>query len=87
MPYKHSRYLRIRVRKPTDFKPGSFRTQDIGRKGHSKRIAGRLKGSRKYATQAFLVNKKDVGSMPTRRLIKTVRRLYPRATISKGGAK
>jgi hypothetical protein len=87
MPYKHSRYLRIRVRKPTDFKPGSFRTQDIGRKGHSKRIAGKLKRTGKWATQNVLIKKQDIGTMSTARLLKGIKRLYPGATISHGGTR
>jgi len=57
----HSRgkYVRFRVREPTAFKTGTLRTHDVGRKGHSKRIAGRLKTSGKWATQAFLVAKRD----------------------------
>jgi hypothetical protein len=57
-----SRYHRIRVCDPKKFKAGSFRAHDIGRRGHSKRIAGRLKKSGKWATQAFLVSKTDWAS-------------------------
>jgi hypothetical protein len=52
-------YARYRIRDPGDFIPGSFRTQDIGRKGHTKRIAGRLKRSGKWATQAILIDIND----------------------------
>jgi len=53
-------YWRIRVRDPKDFEKGSFRTDDIGRKGHSLRIAGILKKSGKWATQSWLLHKDDV---------------------------
>ena len=53
------RYVRYRVRSPSLFKRTIFRTQDIGRKGHSKRIAGILKKTGTWATQAMLVTKKD----------------------------
>ena len=56
---KTTRYVRYRLRQPSSFKSGSFRTHDIGRKGHSKRIAGKLKRSGKWATQAILIAKKD----------------------------
>lgn len=62
MPYKKHftrRYVRFRIRSPRRFKRSSFRTQDIGRKGHSKRIAGRLKSTGKFATQSILVTRKD----------------------------
>ena len=52
-------YVRIRVRRPGQFIPGSFRTHDIGRVGHTKRIAGRLKRNRKWATQAILIKRED----------------------------
>jgi len=53
------RYARYRMRNPGEFIHGSFRTQDIGRLGHTKRIAGRLKSTGRWATQAILVNIKD----------------------------
>jgi len=53
------KYIRIRVRPPTAFKTGSFRTHEIGRAGHSKRIAGISRKTGKWQTQAFLINKKD----------------------------
>jgi hypothetical protein len=52
-------YARYRVRNPKRFIAGSLRTQDIGRTGHSKRIAGRLRTTGKFATQAILIAKKD----------------------------
>jgi hypothetical protein len=55
---KKGKYIRIRVRNPKKFQRGTFRTHDIGRRGHSKRIAGKLKTG-PWATQAFLVLKSD----------------------------
>jgi hypothetical protein len=52
------RYARYRIRSPKSFKKGTFRTQDIGRIGHTKRIAGILK-SGKWATQSVLVSRPD----------------------------
>lgn len=72
--HKTTRYVRYRLRNPTSFRPSSFRTHDIGRKGHSKRIAGQLKRGGRWATQAILIAKADynkgtrvkmVGGRPT----------------------
>jgi hypothetical protein len=52
------RYLRIRVRDPKLFK--TFRTDDIGRPGHSKRIAGIRKKTGKWETQSWLIDRKDL---------------------------
>jgi len=57
-PHFTKRYARYRIRSPKLFKRGTFRTHDIGRIGHSKRIAGILK-SGKWATQAILVSRPD----------------------------
>jgi len=49
-------YYRIEVRPRSSFT--TFKTQDIGRKGHTQRIAGhRASGS--WDTQAWLIGKKD----------------------------
>jgi len=53
------RYARYRIRNPKRFIRSSLRTHDIGRKGHSKRIAGRLKSTGRWATQTILVTRKD----------------------------
>jgi hypothetical protein len=53
------RYVRYRIEEPSKFRAGSFRMQDIGRKGHSKRIAGQLRKSGKWKTQAILIAKGD----------------------------
>lgn len=55
-----NKYLRIRVKNPSAFKPSSFRTHDIGRKGHSMRIAGIQRSSGKWATQSWFISKKDL---------------------------
>lgn len=48
------RYKRERVREPSLFQRGSFRTIDPGRKGGTKIIIGRLKGKKTTTTQAIL---------------------------------
>ena len=49
-------YYRIILRPKEDFT--SFRVHDVGRRGHSQRIAGRRR-SGSWSTQAWLINKKD----------------------------
>lgn len=49
-------YEQIRIIDPSEFQPDSFRTHDIGKKGYSKRIAGRLKSTGKWATQSMLIS-------------------------------
>jgi hypothetical protein len=56
-------YERHRIRNPKLFIESSFRTHDIGRKGYSKRISGRLKKSGKWATQSILISRKESPSM------------------------
>lgn len=53
------RYARYRIKEPSEFKKGSFRTHDIGRKGHAKRIAGINKKTGKYETQSVIVSRED----------------------------
>lgn len=74
-----TRFARYRVLSPRLFVTGSLRTQDVGRKGHSKRIAGRLKKSGKWATQSFLVSRKDYDkglrySLTKKKVVKQKRR-------------
>jgi hypothetical protein len=57
--HKTKRYVRYRIRDPKEFIKSSFRVHDIGRPGHSKRIAGRLKSTGEWATQAILISKED----------------------------
>lgn len=54
------RYLRIRVSSPGRFKKSTFRTDDIGRKGHSKRIAGIVRKTGKWETQSWLISRADI---------------------------
>lgn len=77
------RYLRIRVRSPGVFKEKSFRTDDIGRKGHSKRIAGIRKKTGKWATQTWLINRKDLRERDARawNLLSGVLVRYPRKKL------
>jgi len=58
-PHFTKRYARYRIRSPRRFIKSSFRTHDIGRPRHSKRIAGKLRSSGKWATQAMLITKGD----------------------------
>ena len=53
------RYERYRIRHPREFIKRSFRTHDIGKRGYSKRIAGRLKSTRKWATQSLLISHEE----------------------------
>ncbi len=49
-------YFHVEVRPKTEFR--SFRVQDVGRRGHSQRVAGRrVSGS--WATQKWLISKQD----------------------------
>jgi hypothetical protein len=48
-------FERWRVRDPSIFLPFSFRTHDVGRQGFSKRIAGKLRSTGKWATQSILI--------------------------------
>jgi len=52
-------YARYRIIDPEEFIKGSFKTMDVGRKGHTKIIRGRLKENGRWATQAILINKED----------------------------
>lgn len=82
MPYAKSKYLRIRVRNPSSFIKGSFRTHDIGRKGHSKRIAGRLKRTGQWATQNYLIKKADLGTLKGRKFVSQIKARNRRAKIN-----
>lgn len=54
-------YIRLRIMDPKLFKKSSFRTQDVGRKGHMKRITARLKVNNEWETQSWIFNKDDLG--------------------------
>ena len=56
-------YERHRILEPRFFVRGSLRTHDIGRRGYSKRIAGRLKMNRRWATQSLLISRKEPPKM------------------------
>lgn len=58
-PHITEKYVRVRVRPPESFIKGSIRTHDIGRKGYSKRLAGRMKKTGKWATQEFLIARNE----------------------------
>lgn len=51
------RYHRFRLKSPSKFQPGSFRTIDPGKPGGHKRVIGRLRGRTTTSTQAILVPK------------------------------
>jgi len=53
-------YWHIRLIHPKHFYSNTFRSHDVGRKGHAIRIAGRLKKTFRYATQAWRIAKTDV---------------------------
>jgi len=58
-PHFTKAYARYRIMEPGLFKQGSFRTQDIGRRGHSKRITAIKKSTGKWETQAILISRGD----------------------------
>ena len=49
------RQLRIRIKSPSSFFSGSFRTHDVGERGKLMRIAGKLKKTGKWATQSWVL--------------------------------
>jgi hypothetical protein len=55
--------LRIRVRAPSDFQKGSFRTQKLGVHGRLDRIAGMRKGSGEWETQSWRLNLSNYGNL------------------------
>jgi hypothetical protein len=76
MPYKthpYGKYKRYRIRSPTKFRKGTLRTHDIGRKGHSKRVAGILRGEGTWATQSILIKKGEPTSKKMRMSISRMR--------------
>jgi hypothetical protein len=54
------KYLRIRVKDPKLFVNNSFRTDDIGRKGHSMRITAINKQTGKWETQSWRLLVADI---------------------------
>ena len=55
------KHLRIKV-VPTTRKYKTYRTHDIGRAGHTKRLAGQLRTGR-WETVSYLIPKKDIRKM------------------------
>lgn len=53
-------YYFVRVESPKKFKRGTFRAQDVGRHGHTLRIAAVKRSTGKWATQAWRLHKSDV---------------------------
>jgi len=53
------RYARYRLKSPSKFRKGTFKTLDVGRKGHTKIIIGRPRGKETTEAQAILISRKD----------------------------
>ncbi len=72
------RFVRVRVKHPRLFSPRTFRVHDIGRKGHSKRVAGILRKTGKWATQGYLVSRADLRRLDPRTLalLRQIRQRY-----------
>ncbi len=62
------RFVRVRVKHPRLFHPRTFRVHDIGRLGHSKRVAGILRKTGKWSTQGYLVSRADLKRLDPRTL-------------------
>lgn len=75
------RFVRVRVRDPKVFKKSTFRTHDIGRKGHSKRIAGIRKKTGKWGTQSFLISRSDLRKLD-RSTLDLIRQIRDRHRIT-----
>lgn len=52
-------YVRFRQEEPSKFEPGTFRTIDVGRPGHTKIVVGHLKRTGELRTQTVLVTRTD----------------------------
>jgi hypothetical protein len=88
MRKSRSKYIHIRVSSPKGAK--TCRTHDIGRIGHSKRIACLKCPYRKkchWYTQAFLVKKEDwaKGDPKAKRLVGRIMYAYPKAKLKAVG--
>lgn len=74
------KYYRIEIRPTQKFT--SYRTQDVGRKGHTKRLTGR-RSSGSWGTRSWLISKKDarvtgkgeliIDSKTTKRMLSGIR--------------
>jgi len=82
-PHFTDKFERWRIREPSEFIKGSFRTHDIGRKGFSKRIAGKLKKSGKWATQAILISRAEPEAMK-KKLRQKAQYMYRQVEFAKG---
>ena len=73
--------LRVRVKNPKMFRRGTFRTQDVGSRGHTMRVGGRLKSTGRWETQSWRFPVKDVHARRPETM-KTLRSIgeYGRAT-------
>ena len=60
---KRGKYERWSIRSKAQFIASSLRTHDIGRPGRSKRLAGRLKKTGKWATKTMLIGVKEPPGM------------------------
>jgi hypothetical protein len=65
-------FYHIRLRSPKQFKPGTFRTQDVGAPGGLERTAGVLKKTDQWATQRYLVEASTVGTQRGERDVKEI---------------
>lgn len=81
---KTANYWRIRIKSPRLCKPGTFRTQDMGRPGHTMRIACKNKRG-KWMTQAWRIYIGDVSlkggtlvanNSRTAKVLKRIRQQY-----------
>ena len=72
-------YLRIRMKQPSLFLKGSFRTQDVGKAGGTKRIAAKLKKTRQFTTQGWIFELKALKTRPS--TLKTLRMIIPQLSL------
>ena len=62
-------YVRLRLRNPGLYE--EWGTHDVGRKGHTKRVAGKRKDTGEWETQAWLFRREDLAKEPeTRQLFR-----------------
>jgi hypothetical protein len=79
-------YVRVRVKEPRLFHAESFRTQDFGRKGWSKRIGGILKEGNRWETQSYLVSRHGL-ERKDKRTIELLRQIEQKHNINLGKVK
>ena len=87
MPFRVTEdYIHLPIREADEFQESSFRTDDIGKKGFSKRVAGKLRSTGKWATQKYLVSTDESPQMKrsfVKRAIDELRRLGRSPQIEK----